>query len=144
MNSNGLPSLDANSIWNKLTGEINIPEVFKETMRAQFTKDFAEWLSTENVAASDSIKISAKAAFQIISDFARIATDLTKQVKLQTAQDISRHSHTPTLASEPGNPNHLSGNTTLVFPPTIGPSSQLVMPTHVLYSPTWPLWLYCL
>ena len=123
LNSNRLPSLDANSIWNKLTGQISIPETLKGTMREQFTKDFSERLSTDNLAASDSLIISAKAAFQIISDFSRIATNLSKQVKLQSDQNIYRHSQTPTTASDQVNPNQISGNATLVFPPKIDPLS---------------------
>ena len=77
-------------------------------MKIQFTKEFAEWLTTENVTDSDAIKIPAKGAFQIISNFARIAADLSKQLQTQTVQGMSRNSQTPTSASEPGNPNQLS------------------------------------
>ena len=125
LNSNGLPSLNANSIWNKLTGKISIPETLKESMKEQFTKDFTEWLSTENFATSDFQKISDEAAFLIISDFGRIVTDLSKQVKLLTVQNNSFHSQTSATASDPGNPNQLSGNATLVFFQTIGPLSQI-------------------
>ena len=79
-NSNSLPSLDANSIWDKLTLDIQMPDAMKETMKAQFTKEFAEWLTTENVSESDAIRVSAEAAFRLISDFATIASDLSKQL----------------------------------------------------------------
>ena len=115
-NSNNLPSLDARSIWDKLTNEIQMTEALKETMKIQFTKEFAEWLTTENVTKSDAIKVPAKDAFRIISDFARVTSDLSKQLQKHIVQGMSGNSQTPTTASDPGNPNQLSGNTTLVPP----------------------------
>ena len=102
-------------------------------MKEQFTKEFAEWLSTENLAASYSLKISSKAAFLINSNFARVAVDLTKQAKLQSTQINSLKEQISVSASDPGNPNQLSGNTMMGFPPTCGPSSQI---DHAHMSPT--------
>ena len=79
-NPNGLPSLDINSIWEKLTSDIQMLVSTKETMKEQFSKEFAEWLTTENVSKSNAIKVSAEAAFILISDFAKIASDLSKQL----------------------------------------------------------------
>ena len=79
-NSNGLPSLDINSIWEKLTSDIQMSDSIRETMKEQFTKEFAKWLTTENVSKSDAIRVSAEAAFRLISDFANIASDLSKQL----------------------------------------------------------------
>ena len=128
-NSNSLPSLDASSIWEKLTGEIQMPDNLKETMKAQFIKEFTDWLTTENVSESDAIKVPAKAAFRLISDFATIALDLSKQLQKHTIQGMSGNSQTPTTASDPGNPNQLSGITTLVSPQLLAHQVRLVMPT---------------
>ena len=106
-NSNNLPSLDARSIWDKLTNEIQMPEALKETMKAQFTKEFAEWLTTNNVTESDAIKVPAEAAFRLISDFATIALDLSKQLQKHIVQGMSGNSQTPIKASDPGNHNKL-------------------------------------
>ena len=124
-NSNGLPSLDINSIWEKLTSDIQMSDSIREIMKEQFTKEFAEWLTTENVSESNAIRVSAEAAFRLISDFASIASGLSKQLQKPIIQGMSDNSQTPNLASVPGNPNQLSGNTTMVFPPTSGPSSQI-------------------
>ena len=124
-NYNGLPKLDINSIWEQLTSDIQMSVSTKETMKEQFVKEFAEWMNTENVSESDAIKVSAEAAFRLISDFAKIASELSKQLRQPTIQGMSENSQTSNVASVPGNPNQLSGNTTMVFPPTSGPSSQI-------------------
>ena len=80
-NSNGLPSLDINSIWEKLTLDIQMSVSTRETMKEQFVKEFTEWLTTENVSESNAIKVSAEAAFRLITDFAKIASELSKQLQ---------------------------------------------------------------
>ena len=90
-------------------------------------------VTTENVTKSDAIKVPAEAAFRLISDFATIALDLSKQLWKHMVQGMSRNSQTPITASDPGNPNQLSGNTTLVPPPRLlAHQVRLVMPTGSL------------
>ena len=115
-NSNGLPSLDINSIWEKLTSDIQMSVSTRETMKEQFTKEFTKWLTTENVSESNAIRVSAEAAFRIISDFANIASGLSKQLQKAVIQGMSDNSPTSNVASVPGNPNQLSGNATMVSP----------------------------
>ena len=139
-NSNGLPSLDINSIWEKLTLDIQMSVSTRETMKEQFVKEFTKWLTTENVSERDAIKVSAEAAFRLITDFAKISLELSKQLQQPAIQGMSDNSQTSNVASVPGNPNQLSGNTTMVFPPTSGPSSQigdahsLVIEVHLVWS----------
>ena len=118
---NGLPKLDINSIWEQLTSNIQMSVSTKETMDERFVKEFAEWVNTESVSESDAIRVPAEAAFRLISDFAKIASELSKQLRQPVIQGMSENSQTSNVASVPGNPNQLSGNTTMVFPPDIWP-----------------------
>ena len=124
-NSNSLPSLNANAIWDKLILDIQMPDAMKETMKAQFATEFTEWLTTKNVSESDAIKFSAEADFRLIFDFATIASDLSRRLQKPVIQVMSGSSQIPVAASDPENPNQLSGNTTMVSPPNTDPSSQI-------------------